>query len=671
MCSAAPQGMNIDLRRAQGSGSYVLRGFSGAPDGRGVLREFPLALPPLRRAAYYVSPWWPGGGNRVEPVVVEDFANLREGGVFLLAELSSGEFLAFLPLAGDQAYCWLASANQGLVLRLGTHGKHPVRGDVPLYSWARARDPYQACYLAWRAAASCPEMRGAFALREEKEYPQVFRYLGWCSWEHYKRNVNEQNMVRAIEDIARSNLPVRYFLVDNGHFDRQSLQPDGAKFPHGYGPLFAKREPDGVRWVGLWYAFLGTNHGISAPGNLGQLAQHMFACPAGVLLPKPTPNAARAFYRFLVGNAKRYGADFLKIDFMVDALPLYAGLVARVPTVGGLPRDTSGAVGNPYAAAAMLFEALESALREERMPLLACNWHNAPCIFRSRHTAVGRCSGDYRVGDRGRAIKHIFASYAVTPWLGQVAWCDHDMFHSSDPVSGEIMAACRALSGGPAYLSDEPRSFREDVVRPLCFEDGLLLRPLAPAAPLPEDLFFRLGDERLFRVVAPLENRCAAVGIYNLPAGKDNAGKTLSTTITAGDYACAPAMVQPYPGRWEVPAEGLFVYDWQRKTGRPLGAGYEVTIAGFGHCLLQLSPIVEGWALVGRVDKYLPAAGVKLLSLSPNEMKLKMLESGPLALWSARGAPRAPGLTFVHLGGGLYRAEMAVGERDKVLAVTR
>jgi hypothetical protein len=39
------------------------------------------------------------------------------------------------------------------------------------------------------------------------------------------------------------------------------------------------------------------------------------------------------------------------------------------------------------------------------------------------------------------------------------------------------MAAEKALSGGPVYLSDGPKECNMPAIAPLCYQDGRLLRP--------------------------------------------------------------------------------------------------------------------------------------------------------------------------------------------------
>ena len=126
------------------------------------------------------------------------------------------------------------------------------------------------------------------------------------------------------------------------------------------------------------------------------------------------------------------------------------------------------------------------------------------------------------------------------------------------------------MSGAPVYLSGPFDHIDIDNVRPLCYEDGLLLRPLAPAAPLPGDLSHAMDEKRLCRVMAPLANHAAAFVLYNLHAIPN--GETGSGVITPADYQAAVAMIQPYPGPWPIPDQGLLVYDHQ--TGKmPNAAG--------------------------------------------------------------------------------------------------
>jgi len=182
----------IDLRAVKGTGVKVLENYSGKPNRVGVMETYTIDVPEFEQAVYYVSGWWPAGGNRVSPDILHDFSEIEEGGMFLLVKLVDGHYLAVLPTASRLAYTWFDSSAGNLVLKMGTHGTAAVTGDIPLYAWARAANPYEACNVAWRSAVDCNLIKGAVLMRHRKTYPEVFRYLGWCSWGHYKRSVSQR-----------------------------------------------------------------------------------------------------------------------------------------------------------------------------------------------------------------------------------------------------------------------------------------------------------------------------------------------------------------------------------------------------------------------------------------------------------------------------------------------
>ena len=60
-------------------------------------------------------------------------------------------------------------------------------------------------------------------------------------------------------------------------------------------------------------------------------------------------------------------------------------------------------------------------------------------------------------------------------------------------------------------------------------------------------------------------------------------------------------------------------------------------LGGFGDRLLQLSPVENGWAVIGRTDKYLAAAAVTAIKATRQSITVKLHESGPLGIWLAEG----------------------------------
>ncbi len=633
---AAEPGRTLDFRELQTDiGMQVERSFNGAPDQDGVLRLYVVELPSILDAVYY-SPNdnqgterikrdnWPSAGNKTQPRLLKDLGRAGAGGLFLLLKLADGRFLALLPVCGDRTLAWFTSSNGRFAVNLGTLGTGRVTGDLPVMAWARSQDPYEACRLVWETALRHPLVQQSTRLRQGKSYPEIFRYLGWCTWEEYRSDITEQSLLDSVNGIEASELPIRWFLVDNGHLDERdrlllSFHPN-SKFPNGWERFLSRRAPDKIRWMGLWLNFNGYWAGIHPNNTLGALNEHLErvsggnrAAKGGTLQPRLGFDHSFAFYDAMIGAARQAGFDFVKVDNQAVNLELYRGSE------------------QPVQAAVENSRALEAAAALHMDGLMNCMAHNIANVFNTRISAVTRSSEDYLHGDLPRAKRHLHNSYGNMPWLGQTVWGDYDMFHSEDSVGGRILAVSKAMSGGPVYLSDNPRRFIRTDIIPLCYGDGELLRPLAPAAPLPESLFLDpFAGGQAFRVTAPLENESAAIVVYNLTDPE----VPVTGYVTQEDYPQATVMMQPRR-TWRMPSEGLIIYDWYARRSEFLRKKYAFRLERFSDRLLLLCPVRNGWAMIGRTDKFLSPAAVKVLRSSPSELLFQAREAGPIAIWQA------------------------------------
>ena len=664
----------LSLREpAAEAGLRAETGFAGTPDKEGVLRRYALELPPFEQAVYWAAyqkydsagqraDRWPNTANRAQPLVYRDLGQAAGGGFFALLKLSGGGFLALLPVSGDRTLAWFSGAGGHLALNLGTLGTGAVKGDLPLLAWARSADPYDACRNVWEAALRHPLVRQSTRLRETKRYPEAFRYLGWCSWEEYRSKIDEKTLLDAVDSIEAAGLPVRWLLVDNGYVDEEGrrlvgFQPN-SKFPRGWAPLLARRKPEQIRWMGLWLNFNGYWSGVYPENKLGALNEHLEKIPGGrraieggTLQPRLGFDHSFAFYDAMIGASREAGFDFVKVDAQAGNLELYRGQ----------PQPVEAVVENARA--------MEAAAALHMDGLINCMAHSTIHVFNTRISAVSRSSEDYLHGDLPRARRHLQNSYGNIPWLGHTVWGDHDMFHSEDAVAGRMMAVSKAMSGGPVYLSDNPRRFVGEHIRPLCYRDGELLRPLAPAAPLPESLFADpIGEATPFRVVAPLENESAAIVVYNLTEPE----RPVTGYVTPADYGQAGAMMQPRAA-WPVPQQGLVLYDWYAKQAMPLREKHAFRMEKFSDRHFLLCPVREGWAVVGRTDKFLSPAAVKVLHSSPREVTLVVKEGGPVAVWQADGkaAVESADCPLRRIAPNLWQADVATEKRDVVVRIRR
>lgn len=664
----------IAVGSTSASGIQIASNYSGMPSD-GVLDVFRLMLPDFTRACYFSQDElhkWPAGANRILPwALTNDMKALfKEGylqdhavklpsrnGAFALFELTNGDFLAILPLVGDQTMSWLyISESADLELHVGSFGTASVESDVPLVAWARSRNIYTVCRDVWSEAIGYENNKGATAWRKDKRYPTPFCYLGWCSWAQYKTNIDSSLLTNTADAINASDLPIRWMLIDGGHQTAEdqklkSLAPDKDKFPAGWQELLAKHSEGGLKWFGLWHCYFGLWNGVHPENDLGSLNEDLVVRDQA-LFPGKDEQSARRFYDALIGSAKQYGFDFVKVDVQATYLQKMQGMPNPVQM-------------NTYNA-----QGLEEACECDMDGLINCMSHNSMCVFNTRYSVVTRCSIDYKPNNEASAKSHLRQSYCNSLWMGQTVWPDHDMFHSSDVHCGRMMAVSKALSGAPVYLSDDPGQFKKEYVRPLTYEDGELLRPLAPAAPLPDSVFVdALNEPIAYRVIAPLPNRCAAVALYNLmePTPAD----AISAKVIPDDYSHASGMLQPYPGPWPLPNE-LVVYDCLAGKGAKLDSSYELTLQGFTDSLLILCPVSEGWAVIGRADKYLSPAAVESVVCTHDCCQLTLVESGPVVIWLDEGIPGSTGDEEAeNLGKGFWRFSLPMGVREYTLTLLR
>lgn len=649
-----------------GAGVESLSGYEGTPDDTGVLERYELSVPAFERACYYANfqrydpaypggPKWPNGANRCQPLRVTDFSDLRYGGSFLLLDLADGGALALLPLSGATTLTWLSGEGNQLVLNLGTLGTAPAAGDLPLYAWSRAADVYTACRRVWEAAIGDPLIGASTRMRAEKRYPDIFKYLGWCSWEEFHAAIDADLLLDAADKLDASPLPIRYMLVDDGHLDHDDKRrlasfETNEKFPNGWRDLMAKRSDDGLSWFGLWLNFNGYWNGVAPENRLGDLDDRMLTNNAGAKLPDTDPLSSTAFYDAMIAAARKAGYDFVKVDNQSNNLALYRG------------------TESPTACAVANQQALETACARHMDGLINCMAHGTACYLNTRLSVVNRCSEDYKLNDLACAKRHLHNSYGNLPWLGQTMWGDHDMFHSNDPVCGRMMAVSKAVSGGPIYLSDAPDAFVPGHVSPLCYEDGELLRPVAPATPTADCVFANpFEDDAPYKAVAPLEGGATAVVAYNLTEPE----KSVSGAITRDDYLAAGALVQGDSQGWAPVGDDLLVYDWYEGTGSRLDGEYPIELDAFSDRLLLLCPIVGGWAIVGRPDKYLSPAAVEVIRACEREITVRMKESGPLLIWKDGVSVDSEDCALSPVGGGFWRAALPVGPGERVVRLRR
>lgn len=574
-------------------------------------RLLPWSFKQLKEIAL---PGYPGIPSNAGPPTLGDA---------LLLQLTDGRYLFAKALSRGNTLSWFQINEDGsLRMFLSTLGTDNLPSKAPLLLSGYGESVYEALRQAYSRLIETAEA-SSLKKRKDKAYYEAFNYLGWCTWEHYHYDIDETKILKDLETIEASGLPIRYVLIDDGHLantNRQlrSFVPDKERFPNAWEKIMAHKTDTGIKWFGLWYALSGYWEGIAPDNDFPEEVQKTLYPTNGRLLPGRDIGSINAFYQHYVRSLKNYGFDFLKVDNQAYTLPLY---------MGGEKAVSSARTCN---------EALEQSTHEEGIGLINCMAQNVINTDHTKYSNATRVSIDYKKYNMDMAKPHLFQSYANTLLLGHTVWPDHDMFHSSDTICGSLMARSKAISGGPVYLSDAPEDFIAENILPLVDEAGKIFRPAAPAIPTPESVFRNpLQDGMAYRIFAPTGDEAVSLICYNLNVAPQN--HTVTTTIRKNDYSLRNKLDCEKP----VKADRILLYNWHARTATELNAEQTVQLNGFEDRLFHLCPIRNGWAVVGIQEKYLSPATVEILSLSTGQLKLRVLASGTLRIWAEKDGKKA------------------------------
>lgn len=605
---------------------------------------------------------------KYDTITTSYFAHASQLGYYLLMELKDGRYLAVLPLVSDSVMSHISVSQGKPRLKVNTYGTDVFNGKAPLFSYALASDPYSATQKCWELAIDSEFCENNVQLRSKKEYPEVFEYLGWCTWEEYEGSINEDIVTQSIQNINESSVPIRWVIVDDGYLD-EKVPHEGAKrqllsfgvnekFPNGWKPITSLKEENGVKWMGIWRNMSGGMGGVSPEHTMSEIEDNLMAKTVHrmnkpsmervteySMIVKPDAISSEKFYTHMTDNSIEGGFDLMKVDFQTYNFWMYSG------------------TGNAVNSAHQNNQALESVSKANNIPLLNCISQSSVNVFNTKYSVVSRASVDIKLNNDN--MRRTAQSFANNMWWGDVLVGDLDMYHTSNNKMAQYLTIARAVSGGPIYLSDKPEHINKQLVEPLIFNDGKIIRALAPAVPLKESLFKRIQDP-CYRVIAPTREGSCAIAVFNF-SEQSNA----QSFVSKADYSFAAAKEQPFNGLWELPEEGLVIYDHDEKRGADLEVDYFFSVERMKGKIFNIAPVNRGWAVIGRSDKYLGGSTYNIENCSDNSLDLVLDESGPIIIFSRDGKPKTNAGKLIALGDGFYEINMPVGELNKTVRLQK
>ena len=462
-----------------------------------------------------------------------------------------------------------------------TAGYTNIKAKATVISWGR--NPFE---LPEKSAEAGYDFLGLKkCLRKNKQLPEMFKYIGWCTWDAFSKDVTEEGIINKVREFKEKDIPVKWILIDDGwfKFNEQkliSITEDRSKIPGGLKNLtYELKERYNIKWVGAWQCFTGYWDGIDPNSNLTeQLRECLVKVKSGYIIPRFDEGGCVKFWNTWNDYLSKQGIDFVKVD-VENALASY---VYDNEAIGKAARESHRAlessVGMYYGGAC-----------------INCTGMGHESIW-NRQGAVNRNSSDFIPQDITTISKFVWNNVMNSFYHGVFYYTDWDMMWT-DAVTTKLNTVMHAVSGTLMYISDRVGKSNPDVIKPFITYDGMLLMCDIPGIPSYESLFINpIKEKKLFKAQNKAENS-GVIGIFNL-----NGGEAIRGYISPEDVSYFKNNDTEY-----------LVYDWYNKemTIMKYDEKADVVLSGYDAKLLTMYPIEERVTVIGLLNKYIPAAAIR------------------------------------------------------------
>ncbi len=545
-----------------------------------------------------------------EPFWRNSIRRIPEETQYLLWRYPDGQYGAMIPLVGGGMRAMIQTRGADLVVISQSYDSTFVPKNVPICMIGRGSDPYKLTEDLYENAMQIMGTSGR--LRKDKDFPEIFKYLGWCSWNAHYRDITHDKILEHAVSFEKAGIPVRWMLVDDGWQSVDNprsrlnikstiyltdFEADPMRFPGGLKALVKDIESHGITWVGVWHTFQGYWDGVAIDSQLGRnYSDNLFAYDETGAIPDPEDGRGERFYRDYYKLLSDSGIDFVKVDNQSTMSRLIRDRIPITEAMAGQQQNLQNAAEQYFGN-----------------NVINCMEMNIDVVYHWGKTNIGRSSGDYVPALYNNPRAHVLRNVMNAMWFSKLSYPDYDMFMTHDQHSDMHLLA-RAISGGPVYCTDKTGEEKFNLLQPLILSDGRILRVDEPALPTRDSLFS--SDPRK----SPVPLKAFA-----------KVGKTGILAAWNVNYLFLPVRGDFSPEDIEgIKGQRFAVYDYfsgdmelMNRTDRR-----ELRLPSWGIDLKMIVPIDDGIALFGLVDKYISPRAVKNVKQEPGRLKLDLEEGG-------------------------------------------
>jgi raffinose synthase len=557
------------------------------------------------------------------PSPFNQIADLEESfNHFLYWQNHNGTYAAMMPMVG-KGFCGVIGRD-GKYFEIKSVSKKDTpanAGDIPIVAIAFGNDFYQMVENLIETAMV--EMGLESNLRKKKTFPAILEKVGWCSWNALGYDVTAEKLVAVAKGFYEQGFPLKFMLIDDGWLtvDDEKLvafQPDEKKFPGGFRPLVEELKKYGVEHLGVWHTLNGYWEGIKKDTELyNRFKEDMHTYNDRIIwlhdnfsdmyMPSPLNGAATEFFDQWYTYLKSEGISFVKVDNQ-DMLSRAANEKLSLQESG------------------VFYEkALQTnAFKHFDGNIINCFDMVPAVLYHFGNSAVARGSEDYYPSDNDdnykmayscNAAAHVLMCLHNSIWFSQFVFPDFDMFQTYRP-NAEFHAIARAISGGPAYITDEPGKQNVEILKKLALKNGQVLRTDQPSRPT-LDCIFQIQEHKPFKAFSTV-GKTGLLGAWNV-ANADKVIGTFSPADVIGLQGDRFAVFEHFSRK-------LIVVDYNEQL--PLA------LDRMDKKLFIIAPIENKFAAFGLINKYNAPKTILSVQHKKNAVLVTVAEGGTFAAYS-------------------------------------
>lgn len=470
-------------------------------------------------------------------------------------------------------------------------------------------------------AALAAKALGGLKMRKDRKVSPVFDTLGWCSWDALQFHVSHDGLLEKADEFAKKQVPVGFAIIDDMWADVPSLadipldatygemvkgmhaskllefRGDPKRFPKGMSGAISALKSAGIPQVGIWFPTTGYWNGLDPEGSTAkELADAVVVNHKGQIIPSPKEKQAKAYFKTLCGLVSEWGGDFVKIDNQG-----FHKRYRNMLPIGESSRSIQRAIDEASS------EAFDGAL-------INCMGMPSECMFNRPDSAISRCSDDFMPESREWFAKNILQCSYNGLLQGQFYVNDWDMWWTDDEQAGKN-SLCRAISGGPIYVSDKIGRTCPEILQPIVLQDGRILRCDDSATPTADCL---LSDPTRTGKIFKIRNRadtCGLIAVFNIDSQNHTVCGQISPAeagLKGGEYV----WYEYFSGTCGILAENEKL---------------DITLSdNDSFALYSFIPYNRGGVtVIGRTDLFV---GVKAAEHPTNGGRVKLAEAGKIGL---------------------------------------